>query len=1378
MSAAPKNTAAKSDSPVVDDPVDAGSPLKTAKTQSPTPVEPRSRRTSHSNVDLKIDGLQSPLPLQDVSLKGNAVVTVPPGSAGLMGVSPSFAFYNIGSPGPSVLGASSASATAAMAAASAGRRSPTTITNNVAASVVRNALPWESSSTPDLYVGFTQRLAAGGTGGSDNDITAAAAAGSAQACRTDGARLVPTPPGESLRGEQSLSMVLESLSPNSGYLHPSSSMTLAATTPGNTGSRNPLLIDGLPLSPDSAASFSRERAEKNFAKARDLLRERMKNEQDKSKRDAVDSPSAAGGSSSTPSAAATTQKGGGGAAASASKAGSGMNEHHRHLSLMDLPAAEDDDGDGGKLYNVIRAAMEEADTIDVAENSTTLINHSINEWRDDDDAVQAPSSFFRSAACLESTSNRVMEAIIAKGHAAATDEELRWLYRHANILNLLEKPDLDRVAAVSLRREYMKGETIANQYTNIKHLYTVVWGDVEVFRATSLDGEQRALEAALRMTAPRSSQVYSQQRSLTGSRAASTKRTSDLGDGVTANKSDGHNNNNENSRTANATCRANNSHTAVSTSTYDLLDIQSGNNARSRSLSNGLPMSNTSEEDEGADVIYTHVATLLPGQVFGTENFVFDQTNRFVFRAGGSTKKTVVALIPFSALVPSLAHNPRFAQGVGNAIAGSVDVFGPIRQFCRYVFSSLTSQNDYLPLWSIVAAYTDINNVIHTKLLSTELDTGAWGYALNRLPENVTSTFCFDLVHALPPFVASRMRVEAYAADVSKAPQPSADLARARTAVAYIRTKERRRCTWHLGMEGKDLVLLRDGFTDLLDFLTMLCVHIIESNKLRGRVQGMVHPPAIDILDEYLRTREREVAEGKAVPAEEEVARIKEVLARMPLTPDEQNGLLRNWGAETLLKIYEVMMHREEFNVRLDPSISRKFQINPFHEWALNLRGCVMTKLGLDKFRALPSDLVIDVVSSNTHCIKNLLCSFNRKYRAEILDYAVRKEGKKLGKPEDWHTIEDMIYIATSGFLRDERPDLKEEFQKSLEENGITVLHDTAMTGLQVDVIPVHLLNYDTIDETIQRSLRDYFETAVQDHGDGESGPSFRSPPTWAQVSKPMIAPNSTHLHRMQERAKQQQQQASGEGAPSSTATAGGGATPSSASPSAAASPSTQGAPAGSRLRRHFIINMDFAFGAQAEGICRAVFSAFGQRIRSVSVMGKAGGLQGKRGDIQLASHVLLSKSSLILEDNQDELRSCRNQDLTKERLQELAGPKVTVHHGKVLTVTGTMLQNAPLLRYYKNVWRCVGTEMEGSYFARVIEDFYRQGIANADLHTRFAYYTSDLPLAQSEAEEEAKSSRRHVGASATLSAPMTPQEGVPPLYAIARGILENVLLS
>lgn len=84
---------------------------------------------------------------------------------------------------------------------------------------------------------------------------------------------------------------------------------------------------------------------------------------------------------------------------------------------------------------------------------------------------------------------------------------------------------------------------------------------------------------------------------------------------------------------------------------------------------------------------------------------------------------------------------------------------------------------------------------------------------------------------------------------------------------------------------------------------------------------------------------------------------------------------------------------------------------------------------------------------------------------------------------------------------------------------------------------------------------------------------------------------------------------------------------------------------------------------------------------------------------------------------------------------------------------------------------------MEGSYFARVIEDFYRQGIANSRLVTRFAYYSSDLPLAKEDAEQALQQGKVPVNSIATLSSPMTPREGVPPLYAIARGIIENVLL-
>lgn len=987
------------------------------------------------------------------------------------------------------------------------------------------------------------------------------------------------------------------------------------------------------------------------------------------------------------------------------------------------------------------------------------------------DPMDSASPFFHSSNALETSGNRLKETIVALHRAARTDAELVWLFRHSRLLCLLPKAEQQRAVDASLRREFSRGETILEKGVPIRHLYVVVWGEVDAF------------------------EIVSHTNGRTGSRR------------------DHH---------ANANAQTFYSASAKVAPHHHENMVNEANKTVESPIPQESPGDSVDKIPEPAHVadmyfyqsggfrdgVGVHQGTLGPGQVFGVEQCVFDGSSDYCFRASLNTEKTVVALIPISLMRQFLQRNIRFAQSAGDALTSAVDVFRPIRDFCRSVFSASTDENEYLPLWAIVESYTHIENVIHTKMGSFELDTGAWGYALSRLPANVTTTFCFNLVHALPPFVASRMRQTAQAADVRKQLTNSKHTG-GRTSISFITTKERRRCTWHLGMEGKTLVLLRDGFTDLLDFLTMMCVHIIESNKLRGRLQGMVHPPAIDVLDEYLQRREIEERNGTSVSPDEEIQRTKEILRRMPLTEVEQAGLIRLWKNDTALKMYEVMMHREEYNVRVDPSKSRRFQTNPFHEWALNLRACVLKKIGLKVVDPLPEDLYIDVVSSNTHCIKNLLSSFNRKYKKEILDYARRCEGHRLGPWEEWHNEDDILYASLPGFLQNERPDLKEEYNRSLDQNGITVLHDTAMTGLQVDVIPVHSLHLNHIDGTIRHSVKKWFNTVLRKDNDlteeselessqhslSGNGPHSRNGstgvgrsrsgnldkkrgaadkdddgelPSWSQVCKPVFGDDGKITGIACEPAGQ---------TPARESTAAEDEEEIRLRDDEVDDINTNHHESGPRagvyrLRRHFIINMDFAFGAQAEGICRAVFSAFGHRIRSVSIMGKAGGIVGKRGDIQLASHVLMSKSSFIIEDNQDELRNCRNDDLTKERLQELAGPRVSVFNGNVLTVTGTMLQNVRLLRYYQRVWGCVGMEMEGSYFARVIEDFHQQGITRPDMISRFAYYTSDLPLAASDAKEAGDG-----GETETLSSPMTPLEGVPPLYAIARGILERILL-
>lgn len=1103
------------------------------------------------------------------------------------------------------------------------------------------------------------------------------------------------------------------------------------------------------------------------------------------------------------------------------------------------------------------------------------------------DPIESSSPFFHSENALESSHNRLREAILALNRPAQTDEELLWLFRHSRLLYLLPRTAQEYAVRASLRREFSRGETILENGAPIRHLYVVVWGEVDAFDVVSHLNPHMEGQDTFGYVSGSSHHIQQPVAHVSGSAEHERTRTASqdfpsIYSTAAVDPERASRGTQMEYRFLYSPERKERSPLFVSAiaKSIPLTAAEEGNSCSPLLFSPGggngtnLPCKATHEKEsarvrggntflcpalcERKDLLSypaggflggvgVHQGTLGPGQLFGVEQAVFDGSSDYCFRASLNWQKTVVALIPIGIVRQLLLSQVRFAQGVGDVVTAAVDVFRPIRDFCRCVFSASTdAHDDYLPLWSIVESYTHLNNVIHTKMRCKEVDTGAWGYALNRLPANVTKTFCFNLVHALPPFVASRMREAAQAADVRKQLTSGTE---ERASIFFINTKERRRFTWNLGMEGKTLVLLRDGFTDLLDFLTMICVHILESNKLRGRLQGMVHPPAIDVLDEYLRLCDVEERTGTRVSEEKQIERINEILQRMPLTKDEQAGLIRLWKSETASKLYEVMMHREEYNIRVDLSLSRRFQTNPFHEWALNLRACVMKKIGLQALDILPDDLYVDVVSSNTHCIKNLLSRFNRKYRSEILAYAKKDEVGRLGPFEQWHNEDDILYSSVLGFIQNERPDLKDEYSQSLEESGITVLNDTAMTGLQVDVIPAHSLHLNDIDATIRDSIRRWFSRTlhhgqkekrmkptktIEEHshkgaekGQGKtasdhtnsnhcekweeedtSSPLSPVPPThstagyssqfgisspsWAQVCRPVYDGDGNPTEFVCDMpASDTNAMNHPEDLPSTTSTSPmSGGTPYS-SPRGASFP--DGSPNEAyddanafksnrpsktgvfRLRRHFIINMDFAFGAQAEGICRAVFSAFGHRIRSVSIMGKAGGLVGKRGDIQLATHVLMSKSSFIIEDNQDELRNCRNDDLHHERLKELAGPRVNVFSGNVLTVTGTMLQNVKLLRYYQRVWSCVGMEMEGSYFARVMEDFHQQGIARRDIISRFAYYTSDLPLGMSDAEDGGRT--EDSTDSATLSAPMTPQEGVPPLYAIARAILERILL-
>ncbi|THB77690.1 MAG: hypothetical protein D6B25_06095 [Desulfobulbaceae bacterium] len=184
------------------------------------------------------------------------------------------------------------------------------------------------------------------------------------------------------------------------------------------------------------------------------------------------------------------------------------------------------------------------------------------------------------------------------------------------------------------------------------------------------------------------------------------------------------------------------------------------------------------------------------------------------------------------------------------------------------------------------------------------------------------------------------------------------------------------------------------------------------------------------------------------------------------------------------------------------------------------------------------------------------------------------------------------------------------------------------------------------------------------------------------------------------------------------------------------------------------IVIIDYAFGAQAYEIMDEMLSpsiindsSIILNFSSLSIMGKAGILPGKKGDIMLATaHVMEGTPHNYIFEN----------DLSAEDFQE----EVQIFSGPMLTVLGTSLQNRDVLeRFHSSSWSAIGLEMEGGHYQRAISAAIIQGNLSSDIRLRYAYYASDNPLVSGE----------------TLASGPMGSEGIFPTYLISKVILEKI---
>lgn len=186
------------------------------------------------------------------------------------------------------------------------------------------------------------------------------------------------------------------------------------------------------------------------------------------------------------------------------------------------------------------------------------------------------------------------------------------------------------------------------------------------------------------------------------------------------------------------------------------------------------------------------------------------------------------------------------------------------------------------------------------------------------------------------------------------------------------------------------------------------------------------------------------------------------------------------------------------------------------------------------------------------------------------------------------------------------------------------------------------------------------------------------------------------------------------------------------------------------------IFVMDYAFGEQAYETIDELLKPVkvkGKKthlnIESISIMGKAGILEGGKGDIMIPSaHIFEGTADNYPFDN----------ELSKS---DLEGNGIDVYEGAMITVLGTSLQNKEILKFFFNsTWNVIGLEMEGAHYQKAIQAASKvRGNIRPDVKVRYAYYASDNPLETG----------------STLASGGLGTSGVKPTYLITRKILQQL---
>jgi hypothetical protein len=407
--------------------------------------------------------------------------------------------------------------------------------------------------------------------------------------------------------------------------------------------------------------------------------------------------------------------------------------------------------------------------------------------------------------------------------------------------------------------------------------------------------------------------------------------------------------------------------------------------------------------------------------LFGYDGPIFQKRTSTVILE----KNTIIGALKQDTFLRAIVPFSKFSTFLSYNIIHKDKILNQLDKFKEYILSHI--DKGPINISEMIGLYRTLNPCLHPKANSDDIDLAAWGYALNRLPENVIHSFVFILINKPPKLFCTREQLIA-----EKMP--------------YVKTKARMRDV-HKYLDGKCMVICREMETDVLDFISNMCIHLIESSKLRRVVNS---PLVVEKLFDNRHNFEKCID-------------VLKNQCNVNINEESSKTLHKLFGNKLADNLIDLCLHYQDYYIMVNKLPQNDH--NPVENWTQNLWMRARKLLGVSSNVDEIDDLVVDIFQGSKRTLLGCISPHLFKYQEDIVSWG--KENNIQLKTKTFNTMADLV-LAYSFYWYKAFPEKLKERDAMEKDHGIVLVEETFSTGVQVLMVNANKLNREFIDPAIE----------------------------------------------------------------------------------------------------------------------------------------------------------------------------------------------------------------------------------------------------------------------------------------------------------------------